>query len=796
MQTIKVQQNGDFYTCDIGITKEEWLAILQDKETKDSFREALLCFYYMPGHRGSCSVVGRIMGKKASALNILISKFGSRVKKRFKDQFEVVGTDGKPTFWIIPMDNGKILNSREDGAFEWELRKELAEAIEEYLYYYLVEQYKTLRREVPLNQKGANNEIYKWELITACQGKSPMDILKNHVAHSSTASLGGFVNLIDATRDNKTLKHLVNEEEVRYNEILSRLTDEKVSIEDRLMDFKTSTITLLPSQGYNSKANDERTAATILTCVNPDKYTFYKHDGMYDKFCKYMGVDMARAGLCYSHYLLLIQPLAGLVANDEELQTIVEPSLSQMRKSNLLLAQDILWLLLGRYAERLGYIYNLLFNTNKNMEDKNKINEYIKLLEANHNLILTGAPGTGKTYLAKKMAAKMLNIKDVDELDGNEQFGFVQFHPSYDYTDFVEGLRPKQDENGNVGFERKDGIFKEFCAKAIAKYESKDFDEAYDELTESIVDTMLNLKTPQGASFSVSVNSHGNLKLHTGTELKEQGVLTRESLKVQFAGMSVYKYWRGYYEGVLTYLKQKFNLQQTENDPNKKYVFVIDEINRGEISKILGELFFSIDPGYRGISGQVTTQYQNMVEEGDVFKKGFYVPDNVYIIGTMNDIDRSVESMDFAMRRRFAWKEVTAKESMVMLDDNDKLIAVDAPVEEIKARMVHLNDAIVGDYKYKNEKYRGKEKIQGLNKSFQIGAAYFLKYANYAENDNAFEDLWNYHLNGLLAEYLRGNVDVKSDLEMLKEAYDDSNNGQQSGEASATGTGENSSASA
>lgn len=91
------------------------------------------------------------------------------------------------------------------------------------------------------------------------------------------------------------------------------------------------------------------------------------------------------------------------------------------------------------------------------MEDNNKYEKYIKLLEANKNLILTGAPGTGKTYLAKAIAEKM-----------DAEYDFVQFHPSYDYTDFVEGLRPTPpDNNGNIGFERKDGVFKIFCKRAI-----------------------------------------------------------------------------------------------------------------------------------------------------------------------------------------------------------------------------------------------------------------------------------------------------------------------------------------
>ena len=184
-------------------------------------------------------------------------------------------------------------------------------------------------------------------------------------------------------------------------------------------------------------------------------------------------------------------------------------------------------------------------------------------------------------------------------------------------------------------------------------------------------------------------------------------------------------------------------------------VFIIDEINRGEISKIFGELFFSIDPGYRGKQGKVNTQYQNMVEEGDVFKDGFYVPENVYIIGTMNDIDRSVESMDFAMRRRFAWQEVTAEESYANMIENEAEFA--GIKDEIKARMFNLNNAIA--------------KTEGLNEAYQIGAAYFRNYRYYQSEEKPFECLWNNHLKGLLFEYLRGNRKAKELLEKLHKAY-------------------------
>ena len=209
----------------------------------------------------------------------------------------------------------------------------------------------------------------------------------------------------------------------------------------------------------------------------------------------------------------------------------------------------------------------------------------------------------------------------------------------------------------------------------------------------------------------------------------------------------------------------------------KNFVFIIDEINRGEISKIFGELFFSIDPGYRGKDGMVETQYQNMIEDGDTFKKGFFVPENVYIIGTMNDIDRSVESMDFAFRRRFAFKEVTAQESQNMLDSDEAWKGKkpdETTIQVVKDKMDSLNKMIW--HKPTDGKQDENKSIEGLSAAYHIGASYFLKLANY-RNENgvydgeSFESLWNYHLKGLLYEYLRGMQNVDEKIDKLHKAY-------------------------
>lgn len=422
---------------------------------------------------------------------------------------------------------------------------------------------------------------------------------------------------------------------------------------------------------------------------------------------------------------------------------------------------------LGLYKETDDINSNLkaLFNEfnrrkeNVDMERKQKSNHekykgIIELLKLNSNIILTGAPGTGKTYMAKEIAEAM-----------GAEWKMVQFHPSYDYTDFIEGIRPQEDKS----FKRVDGVFKSFCKHALESKETimDNFEEVWAKLVDYLseneyIDVPL-LSNPK-LNIRVELNEFGtglaNRTYPNGEYKKDEWINGKSKF---FSKEQLYNVYRGlkgvpqgghdnYRRAIVNYLKEKMGLVEyntTSNKTNKPFVFIIDEINRGEISKIFGELFFSIDPGYRGKDGLVDTQYQNMISEGDPFKEGFYVPENVYVIGTMNDIDRSVESMDFAMRRRFAWKEVTAAESYdAIITDYSKF--TDAQKTEIKQRMTRLNAKIDDE----------------LGRAYQIGASYFLKLKG-----NDFETLWKNYLEGLLFEYFRGERDAKQKVEELHAEY-------------------------
>ena len=381
---------------------------------------------------------------------------------------------------------------------------------------------------------------------------------------------------------------------------------------------------------------------------------------------------------------------------------------------------------------------------NKQEREKKKM-LYSDILKKSKNLILRGAPGTGKTHLAIDIANELT--------DGNEdQIGFVQFHPSYDYTDFVEGLRPVSNGDGVIEFKLEDGIFKKFCQKAKEAQKTggqDNFDEAWDLYLEYV-----NSRDEKEylTEFSyLTVNSRNNFNINYETKAKGT-VLTKSYVYELYKDENYLKkpFYRNQGKKVLETLKKRFGLKDyvspTKINTDKNFVFIIDEINRGEISKIFGELFFSIDPGYRGEKGSVSTQYANLHETDDKF----YIPENVYIIGTMNDIDRSVDTFDFAMRRRFRFVEVTAESQLYILDNE-----LDGHEEEAKKRLRNLNAAI--------------ENVQELNSHYHIGPSYFLKLKDV---DFDYELLWSDYLKPLLEDYLRGSYEEAETLDTLKKAFD------------------------
>ena len=872
-----VNKNGEYSCDDIVITSEEWFNLLKHPDAKP-YHDTLFCFLREPEHAATCVTVAQKYGLSPKHYNAKITNFAKWVQKQL-DRFKVIGTDGKNTYWCIPMQKGWYV--KQD--FKWQLRDELVEALRNYLLKVLIIWYRNSKE--PFN---GYNEEYKWALLDKTEGKSVLDIIK---------SLRG-VNLVHNALADPAFKFLCENNPTELTAVVEHLFDESKHIDDRIAAFKTEMKSICPSS-WKFFANDERIASALLMCKYPDKYTAYK-DEIYKLVCQYFGYEILKPGKKFSHFTEIINSFVALYGektqeamieqigkyknkplnlaiqtllwcmresmksklvqkarsywllgysyggNDSQLERFIKEGVwdggfsdhkdvdqKQIADAMSISPEDIIILkssgtkgpnhdlpflrikavgivtsdmstyktedatqckcsvdyinldekdfdgsVYGSYRKTvhqadsriqdiIDYVNGLLNNENAMPQPQPKYKEYIELLEETHNLVLTGAPGTGKTYMAQAIADEMGAVSK-----------FVQFHPSYDYTDFVEGLRPIEKGDGQMGFERRDGVFKEFCREAIRNLvdsaksveslaKEMSWQERLDRFVEDAIENETKYKLVNGSEFTISEMKGHSIVVHNEQNEKTTQVTVSGDeildLLTNEVPLNIVRDIRNHYNRkfgtqpdsyafVITKavraMKQKMPVVSANKIDRKPFVFIIDEINRGEASKIFGELFYAIDPGYRGKKEHlVLTQYQNLVPETDVFAKGFYVPENVYILATMNDIDRSVESMDFAMRRRFTWHEITP-------DDTESMLDTLPYADEAKERMHRLNNSIA--------------ETDGLGAAYMIGPAYFLKLD---KNGGDFEKLWKMNIQPLLKEYLRGFRKMEEILEKFSNAY-------------------------
>lgn len=322
----------------------------------------------------------------------------------------------------------------------------------------------------------------------------------------------------------------------------------------------------------------------------------------------------------------------------------------------------------------------------------------------NKQIVKYGAPGTGKTYTSKRDSELQFEIWK-DEFASEKDFSFdehietVQFHPSYTYEDFLEGLRPKLDNDNKAQLTLQNGVFKEFCIKA-ARWEKDIF--------------MLRSKQSDLRKWLDLTIS--DIEQYKDTDLNGE-------------------HWE--------YIFEIKNKEKKISDAIPPYFFIIDEINRAELSRVFGELMYCLE--YRGVEGCIKTQYAHLNNKKvGMIKKGgsyqFFIPTNVYLIGTMNTIDRSVESFDFALRRRFKWEEVSPNTSLLhyhLLEYNEKWVDLANDLEQ-------LNKYIAGQTL--------------LGRDFQIGHAYLwnLPYSKDLSLSEVRKKVWEDRIFPLLQEYIRG----------------------------------------
>ncbi|MBZ7993129.1 AAA family ATPase [Campylobacter sp. RM9333] len=336
------------------------------------------------------------------------------------------------------------------------------------------------------------------------------------------------------------------------------------------------------------------------------------------------------------------------------------------------------------------------------------------------NQILYGAPGVGKTYDTIKIALEILGedfSTQTNEIDTrqamqkkfkeyveNGQIVFITFHQSYGYEEFVEGIRPIS-ENGEIKYVVANGIFKSLCEQAKGNTELiNNFDILIETLKEK---SSIDLADPEKYFNIPNTKYHIQFRDGITFRIKFDGMSDKhkdypvniESIKELYKNPKYQLYNSAYAKVIIDYLKTLGLKEYVENSIKKPYIIIIDEINRGNISKIFGELITLIEPSKR----------LGNTEELEVVlpysKESFGVPNNVYIIGTMNTADKSITTLDTALRRRFEFKKMMP--NSFLLNSNCDGINL----QELLNKMNERIECLIGD-----EKLIGHSYFMGINK--------------------------------------------------------------------------------
>ena len=805
-----INTNGEYSCGDIGVTTEEWLDILNDEKSKP-YHEALLCFLRQKEHKATCTKVSQVYGKPAQYYNSKVYNFSKWVQKRL-NRFSVKDADDKDTYWCITMQKGWDTKQ----GFQWQLRDELVEALRIYLMKALID---VFRNGKPFN---GYYEEYKWDLLDRLEGKDVLAVFDG---------LRG-KNIIDNPRTDSVIKYLVDNKADKTRVCCQHLIDESVPLNDRLAAFKSEIKALCPSKWKNT-ANDERTASGLLTCVYPETYTFYK-DEIYQNICDYFGYTSRKAGKKYEHFMELVN---GFVKSyGEEIQQIMLNEIKGFKNKPLNLAvQTLFWCMKDYMKEELK---NKMTTETNNSSKGVWYDDVVRTWERRKNIVLYGAPGTGKTYDVPELAVRLCDpafmaaepsreeiVSRYNQLKTEKRIAFTTFHQSLDYEDWIEGLRPVVNENSQVTYEIESGIFKKLCEEAerpvvkdkqvgiadnavvwkvslagtgdndvrrecmennhirigwdgygpvisdetdwsVYNGEGKQILDAYinkmkigdivmscysSQTIDAIgvvvgdyefEDKFPNYKRVRRVNWLVKNINENIVEMNDGKTMVESSVYRLNSITLNDV------------KSIL----EKYNTSSKMEENDKAYVMVIDELNRGNVSKVFGELITLLEADKR--KGRINAESVVLPYS----TKAFHIPNNVYLIATMNTADRSLGSLDYAIRRRFAF----IAEKPFGLD-------VEGFDEELFEKVSSLFVKNFDEYKESGWDLTMKlEPADTLSDEYKpedvwIGHSYFLMQDEEGE-DNTRNRLL-YEIIPLLEEYVRDGVLTAEAQDVIDELY-------------------------
>ena len=805
-----INTNGEYSCGDIGVTTEEWLDILNDEKSKP-YHEALLCFLRQKEHKATCVKVSQVYGKPAQYYNSKVYNFSKWVQKRL-NRFSVKDADDKDTYWCITMQKGWDTKQ----GFQWQLRDELVEALRIYLMKALID---VFRNGKPFN---GYYEEYKWDLLDRSEGKDVLAVFDG---------LRG-ENVIDNPRTDTVIKYLVDNKADKTRVCCQHLIDESVPLNDRLAAFKSEMKALCPSKWKNT-ANDERTASALLTCVYPETYTFYK-DEIYKNICDYFGYTSRKAGKKYEHFMELVN---GFVKSyGEEIQQIMLNEIKGFKNKPLNLAvQTLFWCMKDYMKEKL----EKKMTTETNNSSKGTwYDDVVRIWERRKNVVLYGAPGTGKTYDVPELAVRLCDpsfmatdpsreeiVSRYNQLKTEKRIAFTTFHQSLDYEDWIEGLRPVVNENSQVTYEIESGLFKKLCEEAerpVVKdkqvgiadntvvwkvslagtgdnpvrsdcmknsyirigwdgYGPVISDETdwsvYNGEGKQILDAYINKMKigdiVMSCYSSQTIDAIGVVAGEYEFEDKfpnykrvrrvnwlvkniNENIVEMNDGKTMTLG-TVYRLNSITLDNVKSIL-EKYDTSSKMEENDKAYVMVIDELNRGNVSKVFGELITLLEADKR--KGRINAESVVLPYS----KKGFHIPNNVYLIATMNTADRSLGSLDYAIRRRFAF--IAEKPFGLDVEGFDEDL-----FEKVSSLFVKNFD----DYKESGWDPTMKlESADTLSEEYKpedvwIGHSYFLMQDEEGEDNTSNRLL--YEIIPLLEEYVRDGVLTAEAQDVIDELY-------------------------
>ena len=404
---------------------------------------------------------------------------------------------------------------------------------------------------------------------------------------------------------------------------------------------------------------------------------------------------------------------------------------------------ELIYDLQGKQFEAYELIFSNanLIKENK-MDAESKIQKYINLLRYKPQIILQGPPGTGKTREAKRIARELLGLDENDSLEGNERFKLIQFHPSYSYEDFVRGIVAKPNEEGDgILYSAENKVLAKFAKEALENYLYSDgnikswinnnFDRFKREIqniiekeSKYILDektAITNIKEEEfilnNTSSTIDINF---LKKLIEKVIEENFEITAKNTR-NLLGIEI-RYSN--YKLLIERFLEKYIFHKSKL---KNFVLIIDEINRANLSAVLGELIYALE--YRGeaVQSMYTIEGEN----------NLILPPNLYIIGTMNTADRSVGHIDYAIRRRFAFVNVLPKDLTSELGDQFDSVLF-AKVTDL------FNTNLSPEFK--------KEDVQ-------LGHSYFIT------KNTPIDIRWEYEIKPILLEYVKDGILIGQDIE-------------------------------